>query len=179
MVFRRPDGRRNDSALRRAFQFRRPAGRRNPLALRRAVAPNLRAVSRACVPKYAAPAISRESSAPQPFSLTYYANQEHLAPSLAPTRFSLAYYANQEHFAPSPLAYQPAERSSTANGFGCFADGALSSAFSRWHWIGLCSCRRWWKCRRQSRCSSIATCRFLWRNRACCHRIRPTRCGSI
>ena len=48
--------------------------RRNRPTLRGAGAPNLRAMPRACVPKYAAPAPSRESRAPQPLSLTYCAN---------------------------------------------------------------------------------------------------------
>ena len=47
------------------------------------------------------------SHSPERPSLTYYANQDHFAPSLAPARFSLAYYANQDDFAPSRAGASP------------------------------------------------------------------------
>ena len=52
--------------------FRLPAGKRNGPTLRRALAPDLAAIPRTRVPKYASPSRSPRSPAPGPFSLTYF-----------------------------------------------------------------------------------------------------------
>ena len=116
--------------LYRRIGFRWLVSQRNPLALRRAVAPDLRAVSRACVPKYAAPAISRESPAPQPFSLTYYANLDDFALPLAWLRFSLTCYANQEHLASLPSC-------SLARQTGRFAPSLSLTCFPLAYYVNL------------------------------------------
>ena len=52
-------------------RFRRPACRRNCSTLRRALAPDLAAIPRTCVPEDAASLRSPRSPTPGPFSLTY------------------------------------------------------------------------------------------------------------
>ncbi len=57
-----------------SIRFRRPSGRRNMPMLRPPMAPDLAAMPRARVPRYASPSPSPRSRAPWPPSLTYYAD---------------------------------------------------------------------------------------------------------
>ena len=80
------------------LMFRRPCGRRNNSTLRSPLAPDLRAIPRTRVPKYASPPRSRESRARGGFSLTYCANlgrTHRLPPRLLPRPIALCAFAGE------------------------------------------------------------------------------------